>query len=55
MENETMSFVGKWMGLKIIILILAKLKKSNIACFCSYVQFRPKMMIMMMVMMIHEC
>jgi hypothetical protein len=41
-NNEILSFAGKWMKLKNIILMLASFRKPKAACFLTYVENRPK-------------
>jgi hypothetical protein len=59
-NNKITSFAGKWMQLEVIMLSeIIKLKRPNITCSHSFVEPRPKMMMMMVVgvamMMGHEC
>jgi hypothetical protein len=41
-KNEILSFAGKWLELKNIILVkLAMFRRSKVTCFLSYVEYRP--------------
>jgi hypothetical protein len=41
-KNEILSFAGKWMELKNIILCeISQVQKAKAACFLSYVEYRP--------------
>jgi hypothetical protein len=51
-KNAVMSFAGKWTELEIIMLNkISQHQKPNITCSCSFVEPRPKLM---MVMTIHD-
>jgi hypothetical protein len=42
-KNKILSFAGKQMELEVIMLSeIARLRKTNTACFCSYAEARPK-------------
>jgi hypothetical protein len=49
-NNEIVSFAGKWTELEIIILIESSSKKPNITYFHWYVESKPKMMMITIVM-----
>jgi hypothetical protein len=41
-KNEILSFAGKWMELKDIMLSeVSQVQKAKVACFPSYVEYRP--------------
>jgi hypothetical protein len=48
MNNEIMSFSGKWIELETIILS----ERPNVTCFPSRVEFRPKMMMMVILLLL---
>jgi hypothetical protein len=51
-KNEIVSFTGKWMELEIIMLSeLSQAQRPNIPCFHSFLELRPKMV---MIIMGHE-
>jgi hypothetical protein len=39
--NEIMLFANKWMELEIIMLSEARLRRTKVTCFPSYVKARP--------------
>jgi hypothetical protein len=56
-KNGIMLFARKWLGLVIILLSkISHVKKPNITYFCPYVEYRHKMMMttMMIIIMGHE-
>jgi hypothetical protein len=46
-RKEEKNFAEKWVEMKIIMYEKAKLNKSKIACFCSYMESRLKKIILM--------
>jgi hypothetical protein len=57
MKNEIMSFAGKWMELKIIMLSeINQVQRPGITYFHSFVEPRAKTTTMVMTMIVgHEC
>jgi hypothetical protein len=54
-KNETMLLTGKWMELEIMLSEISQVQKAKYLIFFSYVESRPKMMMMLVMMMGHEC
>jgi hypothetical protein len=53
-KNEILSFIGKWMELENIILTkLVRLRRPKIACSPSYVDYKPKTNVVILVDMGH--
>jgi hypothetical protein len=40
-KNEILSFADKWMQLTNIILSKVRFRRPKVACFLSYVEYRP--------------
>jgi hypothetical protein len=53
-KNEILSFIGKWMELENIILTkLVRLRRPKISCSPSYVDYKPKTNVVILVDMGH--
>jgi hypothetical protein len=54
-KNEIMLFSGKWMVQEIMLNGIYQTQKGNYCMFSLTVKSRPKMMMVMMIMIGHGC